>query len=78
MVERMSVLSKSQKGFIGMDSVQENKNEIAISYWRTMENIKQWSMNEHHAEVKNGVKTQWYDNFTVRICEVKREYAFDK
>ena len=76
MLAKMSELSKNQKGFIGIESVQEDKSEITVSYWETMEDIRAWSMNERHAEAKDGGKDKWYDNFTVRICEVKREYAF--
>ncbi len=69
---------KNQKGFISMDSFQNDKNEITVSYWKTMEDIRAWSMNERHLEAKKGGKDKWYDSFSVRICEVKREYAFGR
>ena len=76
MVKQMNDFVKTQKGFIGADSVSQNKNEITVSYWDTMEDIRAWSMNERHVAAKKGGKERWYDSFTVRICEVKREYAF--
>ena len=33
-------------------------------------------MNERHAEAKSGGKESWYENFSVRICKVEREYEF--
>jgi len=69
-------LVQTQKGFIGFESVNDNKNEISVSYWETMEDIRAWSMNEHHSIAIKAGKEKWYDSFTVRICEVKREYAF--
>ena len=78
MVNKMSEFVKSQKGFIGFESANENKNEITVSYWESMEDIRAWNANERHEEAKKGGKVKWYDSFTVRICEVKREYAFKK
>jgi heme-degrading monooxygenase HmoA len=77
-VAEMAEFVKTQKGFISMDGLSENKNEITVSYWKTMDDIRAWSMNERHAEAKKGGKEKWYDSFSVRICEVKREYAFGK
>lgn len=76
MSKKMEELSKIQKGFIGIESVKEGKDGITVSYWESMEDIRAWSMNERHAEAKKGGKENWYDSFSVRICEVKREYAF--
>lgn len=56
----------------------KQSNEISVSYRETMEDIRTWSMNEHHSIAIKAGKERWYDNFTVRICEVKREYAFGK
>jgi len=78
MAKQMNEFVKTQKGFIGMDSLKEGKNGITVSYWETMEDIRAWSMNERHTEAKKGGKEKWYDSFSVRICEVKREYAFGK
>ncbi|MEE9349747.1 MAG: antibiotic biosynthesis monooxygenase [Flavobacteriaceae bacterium] len=76
--KKMDELVKTQKGFIGVDSIKDGKNGITVSYWDSLENIRAWSMNERHAEAKKGGKEQWYDSFTVRICKVEREYAFGK
>lgn len=76
MAQELNDLAKEQKGFIGMESVKEDDKEITVSYWRTLEDIKNWSENERHMEAKKGGKTKWYDNFIVRICKVEREYNF--
>jgi len=74
--KEMLVLAKEQKGFISMESVKENGKEITVSYWRTLEDIRNWNINERHQEAKKGGKTKWYENFTVKICKVEREYSF--
>ena len=78
MSKKMDELVKSQEGFIGLESVKEGQEGITVSYWESMDAIKNWSMNERHAEAKKGGKESWYDNFNVRICQVVREYAFEK
>ncbi len=78
MAKKMDELVKSQEGFIGLESVKEGQEGITVSYWKSMEAIKNWSMNERHAAAKKGGKETWYDSFNVRICEVVREYAFEK
>lgn len=77
-LEKMTNFAKSQKGFIAFEGVVDSKNEITVSYWETMEDIMAWSVNEQHEEAKKEGKEKWYNSFTVRICEVKREYAFEK
>jgi heme-degrading monooxygenase HmoA len=72
----MLELAKEQKGFISIESVKEGNKEITVSYWRTLEDIRNWSVNERHVEAKKGGKTKWYEYFTVRICKVEREYSF--
>ena len=37
----METLAKKQKGFISMDSVRNNIG-ITVSYWETIEDIKNW------------------------------------
>ena len=78
MAASLQEIIKSQEGFISLESIKEGKEEITVSYWKSMKAIQEWSMNERHAAAKKGGKEVWYDNFTVRICEVVREYAFGK
>lgn len=78
MSKKIEDLVKTQKGFLGVETAREARDGITVSYWETMEDIKNWSTNERHLEAKKGGKEKWYDSFTIKICEVKREYAFGK
>ncbi|MCF6349647.1 MAG: antibiotic biosynthesis monooxygenase [Flavobacteriaceae bacterium] len=75
---KMLELAKKQKGFIDIESLKEGKNGITVSYWESMADIRAWNTNERHNEAQKGGKETWYDKFTVRICEVMREYSFEK
>jgi heme-degrading monooxygenase HmoA len=81
MAEQMETLAKQQKGFLGIDSARnENNNSIGItvSYWETIEAIRNWKqLSEHLAAQKQG-KAGFYSWFNVKVCKVEREYEFNK
>lgn len=75
MADKMEHLAKQQKGFLGMDSAK-NKVGITVSYWETLEAIKNWKQQSEHLQAQQKGKTDWYSWYNVRICKVEREYEF--
>jgi heme-degrading monooxygenase HmoA len=73
---KMEVLAKQQKGFIGVDSARETVG-ITVSYWESIEAIKNWKQNSEHLLAQQKGRTQWYSWYNVRICKVEREYEFN-
>lgn len=79
MANKMLELSQMQKGFIGSESVRDSSGHgITISYWVSLEDIKNWKTNSEHLVAQKMGKTQWYKSYTTRICKVEREYSFKK
>ena len=76
MADTMESLAKKQPGYLGFESAR-NEIGIAISYWKTLENIKNWKANLDHLEAQNQGKNRWYTWYKVRICKVEREYEFN-
>ncbi len=77
MAEKMIHLARQQKGFLGMESSRQEVG-ITVSYWQSLEAIKEWKENlEHQAAQKLG-KDKWYQNYTIRIAKVECDYAFDR
>ena len=76
MAEKMEALAKVQPGFIGVDSARE-KVGITVSYWESLTAIANWKNEMEHKVAQKTGKTQWYKNYTVRICKVEREYSFE-
>lgn len=75
MAEKMEELAKTQRGFLGVDSAR-NEIGITVSYWQSLEDIKNWKQHlEHQVAQKNG-RSQWYSWYNVKICKVEREYDF--
>lgn len=53
-------------------SVTQGGEEIAISYWQTMQQIKNWKNDPEHRQAQAMGRKKWYKKFTVEICEVIR------
>ena len=76
MAEVMENLAKQQGGYLGFESAR-NELGIAISYWESLEDIKNWKANFEHLEAQAKGKNNWYSWYKVRICKVEREYEFN-
>ncbi len=77
MSKEMESLAKKLPGFLGMDSAR-NEIGITISYWDSVEAIKNWKENLKHQSAQKIGKEKWYSEYQVRICKVEREYSFAK
>lgn len=76
MSEKMKILAKQQNGFLGMDSAR-NTIGITVSYWETLEAIKNWKQQSEHLQAQQKGRQDWYSWYNVRICKVEREYEFN-
>lgn len=76
MSEKMEHLAKQQLGFIGMDSAR-NQIGITVSYWESLEAIKNWKQQTDHLLAQQKGQQDWYSWYNVRICKVEREYEFN-
>lgn len=77
MAEKMVELASEQKGFIGVESARDNELGITVSYWDSLEAIKNWKENSIHKIAQEKGKAEWYKNYTVRICKVESAYSFE-
>ncbi|PKR84106.1 antibiotic biosynthesis monooxygenase family protein [Heyndrickxia camelliae] len=77
MAEAMERLVSKQPGFLGVESARDNELGITVSYWESLEAISNWKKNEAHKIAQEKGKQEWYQNYSVRICKVEREYSFE-
>ena len=75
MAEKMENLAKQQTGFIGIDSARDDVG-ITVSYWESLEAIKNWKTNTEHLLAQQKGREQWYNWYNLKICKVEREYEF--
>ncbi|RZN83631.1 MAG: antibiotic biosynthesis monooxygenase [Winogradskyella sp.] len=77
MANQMEVLAKEQKGYLGIESAR-NSIGITVSYWESLDAIKQWKVNTKHLFAQQKGREQWYNWYKVRVCKVEREYEFER
>lgn len=56
-------------------SAHENGYEIALSYWKSEEDIIAWKKDAQHLAAQQLGKQAWYENYRVEICEIQRSYS---
>lgn len=74
MADRMVELASKQPGFLGVESVRDGLG-ITVSYWESLESIKNWKCNSEHREAQKLGHERWYVAFKIRIAKVEREYG---
>ena len=77
MAKRMEELATKQEGFLGIESARDNELGITVSYWASLEAIKNWKSNVSHQIAQKRGKEEWYQNYHVRISKVERDYFID-
>lgn len=75
MAELMETLAKQQEGFLSIDSAR-NEVGITVSYWKSLDAIKNWKQQTDHILAQQKGRKDWYSWYNVRICKVEREYDF--
>ncbi len=75
MADVMEALARKQPGFLDFEHARSGI-AVTISYWETLEDIKNWKANLDHQEAQRIGKEKWYSWYKVRICKVEREYEF--
>lgn len=75
-IQRMRQLAEQLDGFISMQSVCEGESEITVSYWKSLDAIREWKANPEHQVAQVKGRKRWYKNYEVEIVEVTRSYSF--
>jgi heme-degrading monooxygenase HmoA len=77
MADAMDELAKEQEGYLGIESARDEIG-ITVSYWQTLEAIRNWKANADHLIAQKYGREKWYANYKVRICKVERDYEFTR
>jgi len=78
MAKKMRDLAISEYGCKAFTAVTEGSEEIAISYWDSLEDIKKWKQNSEHLVAQELGKSKWYSEYSVEIVEVISSYQKEK
>ena len=75
---RMRDLAINEYGCVEFVACTEGNSEIAISYWESEEQIRQWKQNAEHLVAQQKGRAKWYKSYTVEVVEVVRAYRSGK
>ena len=76
MSNKMVELASQQPGYLGYESARSELG-ITVSYWQSIEDIKNWKANLDHQMAQKLGREKWYHQYKVRICRVERDYGFE-
>ena len=71
--QRLKALAFDKYGCQDFVSVTEGNEEIAISYWDTEQQIRDWKNDPEHRLAQRMGRDKWYRSFSIEICEVIRK-----
>ena len=72
--EKLRKLAIEKYGCREFVSASEGNAEIAISYWDSKDQIREWKQDPEHLLAQAKGKENWYHSYSVEITEVQRSY----
>lgn len=72
MAQRLKTLAFEKYGCREFVSVTDGNEEIAISYWDSEQQIRDWKNDPEHRRAQKKGHEQWYRSWSVEVCEVLR------
>ncbi len=76
-IDRMKELAFQEYNCLEFFSLMEGKQRVAISYWKSAEDIRRWKENSEHLNAQAMGRQKWYESYSVEVVEVKRAYSHD-
>ena len=73
MAQRLKALAFEKYGCLDFISATEGDQEIAISYWETKQQIRDWKNDPEHRLAQCKGREAWYRSYSIDICEVIRK-----
>jgi heme-degrading monooxygenase HmoA len=78
-VDRMTELASARPGYISHKDFFANDGErVSIVEFESEETLRGWRMHPEHREAQRKVKEIYYSDYSVQICELKRETSFKR
>ncbi|MBE8232927.1 MAG: antibiotic biosynthesis monooxygenase [Endozoicomonadaceae bacterium] len=74
LAKRMRELAIQKYNCSEFTAVTEGTSEIAISYWKSLSDIKVWKQDSEHLVAQEMGKKKWYKSYRVQVVEILREY----
>lgn len=74
--DRMLELAAQQPGYLGVEHVRDAQGfGITVSYWNSLEAIRQWRHHAEHRLAQEQGARVWYEHYELRVSRVERAYG---
>ena len=77
MAQKLRDKALNEYNCIKFEACSENGFEIALSYWKELNDIQRWHLDTEHQIAQRLGKEKWYQNFSVEICKFCLLYTSD-
>jgi len=77
MAEKLQKLAMEKYGCTEFTAVAEGKQEITISCWDNLHQIKRWKQDALHLSAQENGRNKWYKSYRVYVTEIKHETTYD-
>ena len=75
----MERLSAQQPGYLGIESARGADGlGITVSYWASLEAIRNWKQVAEHRLVQRMGRERWYRRYQIRVSRVERDYGWER
>ena len=72
--EKLRQLAIDEYGCREFVSFAEGDDEVAISWWDSLEQIANWKNNPEHLAAQAKGRSIWYDSVSVEVLQTLRKY----
>jgi heme-degrading monooxygenase HmoA len=76
--EYLRRLALERYGCTEFVSMSHGRDEVALSYWPSLEHIKAWREDIEHLAAQERGRAEWYQRYDIQVCQVVREYSWEK
>lgn len=77
--EQMLERVRAQPGFVDAVSVRGGDGfGITVSYWVSVESIRQWRADAEHTVIREQGRADWYQFYSIQIARIERNYDWQR
>ena len=76
-LDKMKKLAIEEYGCLEFTAMMDGNKRMALSYWESEEEIRNWKQNSEHLDTQKMAKETWYKSYSVQVAEITREYSFN-
>lgn len=73
--KQLRELAREKYACVEFISFSEGDQELAISYWKSQDDIVAWKKDSFHQLAQEKGRDKWYSNYSVEVTEIVRRYS---